>query len=241
MAHRYRFYLPSLAAGEDEAVLSGEEAHHAHRVVRARQGDPVVLFDGQGRELFGTVSRAAENDFRVAVDACVEHPRPARTLTVGQGWPNREKSLEDLIRRGTELGVSCFRFFKGDHSERNPRVLDKWTRLAVETCKQCRRVWLPAFEVEADLAAVLGKADGIVLIATPDHPPIPLRKALEGASAVTVLVGPEGGFSGGEADLALGQGAIPISLGSATFRSEVAGSLASALILYELGELGPLV
>jgi len=238
MPHVHRFYIEPGVALEGEVALSESEAHHGLHVLRLREGEAVVLFDGAGREAAGVVSRVDKRALRVAVEEVRVHARPAECLTLYQAWLNQEKSLEAVIRRGTELGVSSFCFFRGAHSERKPQGAKKWERIAIESCKQCGRVWLPSFGEAADLSAALAEAAGVKLIATRDRPPVVLREVLEGADRASCFIGPEGDFSVEEVEGAVSAGAHPISLGGYTLRSQVAAATASALILYEMGLLG---
>jgi len=238
MAHLFRFYVPPETPFTDELALPPEEAHHALHVVRVASGDRVVLFDGQGREIEGTVSRAAHREVCVVCNAERHVPRPEVRVAIVQAWLLREKSIESVIQRGTELGVAHFCFFRARHSEKPPRMNPKWQRLAIETCKQCGRAWLPAFEVASDLNGALATAQGTLLLAASSLPPTPLRQALKGKTA-SILIGPEGDWSPEELRDAQDRGAVPMTLGAAVYRSEVAATVAAALVLYELGQLGP--
>lgn len=237
MPHLHRFHVSSEELKSDTVRLPAHEAHHALRVARVRVGDTVVLFDGEGREAVGIVLPAERKEVSVSVETRREKPKPARQLTLAQAWLNREKSLEPIISRGTELGVVRFVFFKAEHSERAPRLNEKWDRLAVESCKQSGRLWLPEFAVAEDLRSVISRADGSVLIATLHREAESIGASLEGKGNVLVLIGPEGDFSEAELEVAADKGAIPVSLGEYTLRSEVAATVAITLIQYELGEL----
>ncbi|HOZ48950.1 MAG TPA: RsmE family RNA methyltransferase [Candidatus Hydrogenedentes bacterium] len=240
MPHVHRFYIPEMPDATTEWPLPSEEAHHALHVVRVRAGDPLVVFDGRGREWPGVVGEVARREVTVRVGEARLVPPPRTRLIVVQAWLNRDKSVETLIRRCTELGVSHFLFFRSGRSDRPPKPSDKWTRLAAETCKQCGRAWLPTFDVADDLDAALALAEVPVLVAAMDCEPIPLSEALVPcAGACSILVGPEGDFADAELRRALDSGAMPISLGHITYRSEVAACTLAALVLYERGELGP--
>lgn len=240
MPHVYRFHIPPDSDAGSEIALSAEEAHHALHVVRARPGEQVVLFDGRGREICGTIARTTHRDVFVTPEEECRIPAPAVRVTLLQAWLLREKSIEYIIQHGTEAGVTHFRFFRARHSEKSPRVNPKWERHAIEACKQCGRAWLPTFDAATDLQGALTDIAGPVLIATQHVPPLPLRTALRGSPReVALLVGPEGDFASEEVDLAMARGAIPVSLGSATYRSEVAAVLTVALVQYEVGALGP--
>jgi 16S rRNA (uracil1498-N3)-methyltransferase len=239
MPHVCRFHIPPDSDAGSEIALPTEEAHHALHVVRARPGERVVLFDGRGREIQGSISRTTHRDVFIAPAEERHVPAPGVRLTLLQAWLLRKRSIEYVIQHGTEIGVSHFRFFRARHSEKAPRVNPKWERYAVEACKQCGRAWLPAFDTAPDLQDALAETQTPTLIATQHLPPVPLREALRGSpKEIALLIGPEGDFASEEIDCALDRGAIPISLGLATYRSEVAATLAAALILYESGVLG---
>lgn len=237
MPHLHRFHIAPDTPGGGEIALPPEEAHHAIKVVRLREGDRVILFDGRGREWTGAVARLDRREVVISVVEERRAPRPAPALTLAQAWLHQEKAIELLVRTGTELGVDRFLFFRAARSERPPRLNPKWTRLAVESCKQCGRLWLPEFAVAETLADVLRHARGDLLIAAMDADPVPLAQALSGGDT-TLLIGPEGDFTPEEVCAVLDSGARPISLGVTTFRSEIAAIVAAALVQYHFGRLG---
>lgn len=239
MPHIHRFYVEEVPQGAAEVLLPEEEAHHAARVVRIRPGEPVALLDGRGGEWTGRVARVDRRDVAVAVESARSEARPAARVTLVQAWLKRDKHIEEIVRHGTELGVARFVFFRAAHSEKTPETDPKWLRVAQESCKQCGRLWLPEFRVARDLGAALEAVEGAsLLLLTLDEAPVPLSEAVR-EGPVALLVGPEGDFTGEEAALARERGARPVSLGPATYRSEVAAFLGAALVLYELGALGP--
>ncbi|MBI5095156.1 MAG: 16S rRNA (uracil(1498)-N(3))-methyltransferase [Candidatus Hydrogenedentes bacterium] len=237
MAHAFRFYIAPDSPIADEVALPPDEAHHALHVARVQVGDAVTLFDGQGREWDGRVANATRRDAVIAIGPVREVPRPRWRLTLAQAWIKRDKAIESIIQRGTELGVGRFSFFPATHSERKPHGEEKWLKYAIESCKQCGRAWLPAFDVAESLEGALQNSRGAVILATKDEAPTALRDAVTG-SEVTLLVGPEGDFTAEERAAALRHGAKAVSFGSVTYRSEAAAILGATLILRELGEFG---
>jgi 16S rRNA (uracil1498-N3)-methyltransferase len=236
MPHLHRFYIDRACETADTLLLTGDEAHHALRVVRVRPGDSVALFDGSGRELLGVAGSASENELRIHVREVRFAGPPRHRVTIALGWLKRDKSAEYLVRHGTAIGVHRLLFFRADHSERRPLSDSKWKRLAIESAKQCGRLRLPIFDVAEDLEKALDQVDGRLLVATREIAPVPFREAVQG-DAVALLVGPEGDWTRRELDVALSKGATPVSLGPATYRAEVAAFLAASLVLYELGGL----
>jgi 16S rRNA (uracil1498-N3)-methyltransferase len=237
MPHLHRFFVPENTPDAGEFALPQDEAHHALRVVRLREGDAVALFDGTGRELHGAVSTCTKREVHVSIERAECHPFPAPTLTLAVAWLHKDKAIDEVVRRGTELGVHTFQFFRAAHSEQAPRLNAKWTRLAVEVCKQCGRLWLPNFSIAGNFAEVLASAAPCRLIAAMDHTPVPMASVLTGED-VTLLIGPEGDFTKEEVDNALAAGFRPVSLGETTFRTEVAAIVGATLVQYHLGRLG---
>lgn len=238
MPHEHRFYLPPEVLVEGTAVLDGPEAHHALHVLRVRPGDGVRVFDGAGRAADATVTAATRRDVTLAVGPVEAHPPPPQRLVLVQALLQREKSMESLIARCTEIGVAEFRFFHAGNCERIRVKPEKWPRIALESCKQCGRLHLPAFTVHDRLAAALDRAPAPLLLAALGGPAVPMRDAVAGAAA-SLLVGPEGDFTAEEEALAAERGALRVSLGRHTLRAEVAAVVGGTLVLYELGALGP--
>ena len=238
MSHLHRFYIPPDTASSDEIALIPAEAHHASHVVRTRVGDRVELFDGCGRKIDGSVSNMTRHDVIVSLENECFVLEPFNCLTLIQGWIHKDKNIENIIRRGTEIGIRHFRFFRAQRSDKKPKVHDKWKRIAIETCKQCGRMWLPDFEIVENLAIALDHEESTILIATSNRPHVQFNKAVT-TNNIALIVGPEGDFSDEELHIAEQHDAVPVSLGTTTYRSEVAAVLASALIMYELGEFNP--
>lgn len=240
MAHLHRFYITPDTPVSDTIMLPPDEAHHALRVVRLRTGDMVAVFDGVGHEWIGHITLLPDKQVSVHVEAQREEARPEKQLTLAQAWLNQPKQNEEVIRRGTELGVSHFVFYRGFHSERAPKESEKWERIAIETCKQTGRFWLPTFDTAEEMSGLFEEETDRVLIASLDKETTPLQLALAKHTKVMLIVGPEGDFGLKEQQVALDHGAVPISLGKFTLRSEIAAATACTLIQYEWGQLGGL-
>lgn len=236
MAHVYRFYCGEAVAGASEVALSGEEAHHALHVVRVKPGDSLEVFDGAGRSFACEVSECDRKDVTCQVlgESFVERALPR--VFVSLAWLGKDKGVESLIQRCTELDVAGFRFFRGAHSVKAVKASPKWERWAVEACKQSGRVWLPEFEVCDGLSDVTREGE-LTIVGALEGEVVKLGDVVSGDRDVNVVIGPEGDFSA-EEYAALGEaGAAFVSLGDGVYRSEVAASLLAGLVSYELGRL----
>ena len=238
MSHLHRFYHPQGVSSSGSALLSPEESHHALRVLRVRTGDIVELFDGLGHAWTASVGALSRAEVAVEVTGETFTPREAPGLTLAQAWLHRDKVLDELVRDTVVLGVSHLCFYRAAHSEKAPKYSPKWPRLAVEACKQCGRRWLPEITVAATLAEVLEKnAAACIAVAAMEGPHASLL-SIGKARPVVYLVGPEGDFSADEMRSLRERGALPLSLGRYTLRSEAAATVGVTLIQHQLGALG---
>ncbi len=238
MAHLHRFYHIDALDPSGDAILSREESHHATRVLRARVGDAVALFNGQGTEWRGAISALSRNVVSVAIESEAHCARPAPEVTLAQAWLHRDKSLDEIVRQCTVLGAAEIAFFRADHSEKKPHIPDKWERLCIEACKQCGRLWLPRLTVADNLATVLEtRPKHRAVLARMEGPHVPIAEAASD-TPVLYIVGPEGDFSEAELQQAEAAGAMPVSLGDYTYRAEMAAMVGLTLIQHHLGHVG---
>jgi 16S rRNA (uracil1498-N3)-methyltransferase len=239
MSHMHRFYEPSLEAESGaELLLTEEEAHHALSVVRLRDGEEVALFDGRGTEAVGTLFRQGKRNARVVIGRVRREDPPNSAVVLAPAWLHRDRPMEEIIRRGTELGVTRFAFWRAMRSQRPVANQDKWSRLAVESCKQCGRLYLPRFDFFDDLSAALTSFSGCILLADALAAPSDLLLPPGALTSCALVVGPEGDFADGERDALREHGALPLSLGRQILRTEVASIALATVVLNTLGTLG---
>ncbi len=234
MAHVPRFFVSTPPEGESRVELPTDEAHHALNVLRVDPADAVLLFDGLGNEWEGSIAETDRRTVSVSIGVQRTEQPNARRLIVLLAWLGREKAMTSAVQRGTELGVDRFVFFESAHSEPGPRKIARWEKAAIESCKQCGRLWLPGFEEAESLADAVVAAEGTLLIASQRAENAPIQAALAAHPHASILIGPEGGFSPSEDAEAAGLGAIPVSLGRNTLRSEVAVGAAAGILRYLL-------
>ncbi len=239
MSQLHRFFVPDLVAQPAAVRLPEEELHHALHVVRLRAGDRVGLFDGAGGYADAKVAEAGKRELLIEKGAMHREIEVVTRLTLAQAWPNHAHAAETIVRRGTELGVDEFVFFRAEHSEKTPSLSEKWTRMAIESCKQCGRNRLPVFHAAKSLEEVLETRPARIVAATQAVDARPAREIVGESSHVTLIVGPEGDFTSHELDAIWAAGGHALSLGPLTLRSEVAAIVAITIIQHHLGRLGP--
>ncbi len=239
MSHTHRFFSDVVTADMSYVELSGEEAHHALRVARVRPGDGVSVFDGKGLEIIGECDRIDKRSVYIRAVRTTHHAPPPVRVTVAVGGLHRDKAQETVVRRAAEMGAWRVCFWHADHSQRPIKPTERWRKTAIEACKQCGRVYLPEVDTAPSLEAFLKQHNGPCIIGLLTKDAAAGAPTISMADNVALLIGPEGDFSEQERNAALNAGAQPVSLGSYTYRSEVAAALLMTIVACAIGDLGP--
>ncbi len=213
--------------------------------MRARDGDAVELIDSGGRVFASTLD--VDGTFAtLKLERELASPLASRVhITLAQGIPKGAK-MDFVIEKATELGIARVVPFVSSRvlgdGERAGK-LERWRRLAKSAAQQCGRRDVPEIATPVDFAALPAEFEHVDVALVPWElaEPAPLRETLPAlladATRVLVAIGPEGGFSSDEAARAEAAGARLISLGRRILRTETAGLVACAAVLYASGEL----
>jgi len=218
----HRVLHDRLAPGEQR--LGAEASHHLMRVLRVGVGAQLELFDGRGAVAPAVVVALDDALVTVRVEppAQVEPLQSNRTLTLGVALLKGDK-LADVVRMGTELGVHAFMLViaqRCDTRSVGVAKLARLQRIAQEAARQSGRAHVPDVHPPVALAAL--NLAGSTLVADPGAAVL-WRDAPERlAETLTVLTGPEGGWS--HVDLALLQerGVKPVRFPTPVVRAETA-------------------
>lgn len=246
----HRFFLTPEFLHGPQVSFPQEIAHQIIHVLRLGEGDQVAVLDNRG--LMYRV-RLSVDPAKMSLMGTILETKPASTepkthISLFFGLSSREK-IEWILQKGTEIGVSAFNPFYSSRTLVKPesittKKLDRWERIIREAAEQSGRGRLPALQQPQDFANCLPIEDGrrqLRLIAwegasESSEPLVELLKRFNGAS-VDLFVGPEGGFSEDEVDLACEAGCQVVSLGKRILRMETAAIIFPALVLYQLGEM----
>ncbi len=237
-----RLYLQSSPRGES-AVLSGSEAHHLIRVLRARRGDRVELIDGSGRVWTGEVAGIGSESVDLSnVTLIVEESSSSTSLVLLQSLCKPDK-LEWTLQKTTELGVTEIYLVEAERSvmriptARIEAKMDRWKKIIIGAAKQSHRGTLPLLhrpvncpcaceQVIADLKIFFSENSGQRNLKTI------LR--MKQWNSVAFCIGPEGGWTSDEESQFSRYQFRPVSLGTHILRTETAAIAALAVLKYEL-------
>lgn len=230
-------------------VIEGSEARHVIVVLRRKPGDKVQLFDGQGKQYKGVVHRLDTQNMRVEgrIQTENESHQNTRVIALYQGLPKGAK-FDYVIEKASELGVdevipflSEKNVIKMDDQENSPKH-ERWVRLAEAAAKQCDRPLVPDIQpVQVLKDLKWDKIGGVTLVFDGGAHSKNLKTLWRemnsqwtSAQRFNLIIGPESGFSPRELESLIKAGALPVSLGSLTLRTETAGLVALSLLQYEL-------
>lgn len=229
-----RCHVPTTAWSDPRILLTGGEAHHVLRVLRARVGDHVQLFDGRGRQGEAEIAALARHEVELRLLQTVAHPRPAVEIHLAQALP-REQKMDLIVQKAVELELSGIVPLLTEHcvvqltaAQRAARS-ERWREIAVNAGKQSGVAWLPEIAPVRDIGEFLAQPPpwDVLFVGSLAPGAIPLPAALATARqkqprTVGVLIGPEGDFTPGELETAAAAGAVPVTLGASVLRVETA-------------------
>ncbi len=240
------FHTEPIHSGEP-ILLNSDTSHHATQVLRLKQGDPVILFDGTGGEFTGHLIQTRKSECLVKIDHFLEIERESPlSIDLAQAICTNEK-MDWIIQKAVEQGVTRIQPLITNRTlvrltgERADKRWQHWQRIIISACEQCGRNRLPRllpllslsrwFEQKLALQQNSGNRRGYDVILSP----VASRRLAElpfpaPAEPVTLLTGPEGGFTPEEIDAAHIAGFIPIRLGQRILRAESAALAAIAAV-----------
>ena len=240
-----QFFVPSDAIKTDRVTLPPELAYHVCTVLRLAEGDEIILLDGSGNHYRCTIDNLEKQTGNARI---VEHwlvEEQVVPIQLIQGIPKSDK-MEMILQKGTELGISSFspvwseRTVPAPAAGREAKKRQRWQRIVNEAARQSCRPILPACESSQPLTTALAACHAELRLMLWEDGSRPLHALLpeQPPRDIAVLVGPEGGFSPQEAELARSYDFIPVHLGTRILRTETAGFAVSAVLQYLYGDFG---
>jgi 16S rRNA (uracil1498-N3)-methyltransferase len=245
-----RFFIEKIDPEVKLCTLTGQEARHMYKVLRMEPGDPLILLDRQGRHYQARIDSISRQQVQVKL----EKPLPVLTaspldLTICQAVL-KPRAMDLLIEKISELGVTRLRPYISSRTVSRPDAaqakakMRHWLAVAQSAAKQSERATPLSIEPVRSFEETLNQLQtepGCKLILWEAEESRDLKSLLKASAAQTHfigMIGPEGGFTENEVDLAGAAGFTTVSLGRRILRAETAGITLSALVQYEWGDLG---
>ncbi len=241
-----RVYVDAVLTAGSVVELARDTASHLAKVLRARDGDELVLFNGDGREFLGAIDSVRGSRVLASVGECrpVDRESPL-AVTLVQCVPRGDR-MDFIVQKATELGVSRIVPIL---SQRSVVRLDArqaesktahWRAVAVSACEQCGRNRLPAIDAARPLLHYLGESapgDALRLVFEPDRESQARGVSQDPLQRAEIAIGPEGGFEADELEAFRVAGFFRVGLGPRILRTETAAIAALVWLQTRFGDL----
>jgi 16S rRNA (uracil1498-N3)-methyltransferase len=240
----HRFFLPPDCITKDHIRFPAAISHQIAHVLRLKAESSVIVLDNLGTEYMVILEaiNAKECKGRIVQNKQVES-EPLIKLSLLISLTQREK-FEFILQKCTEIGVNSITPYISNRSLVNSIAVwskkkERWDRILKEAAEQSGRGHIPLLSEPVEFSEAVNFQSTVKLIAWEGEKRLDLKQVLKSSNVkqVSLMIGPEGGFEETEIQLGLDAGWIPFSLGKRILRMETAAIVASALVLYELGEL----
>lgn len=239
-----RIYLPAPLGVGDDVQLDARAVGHVVRVLRLRANDTVVLFNGDGQDYTAELIETRKDFALCRINTAQARPTESTLhIELAQGISRGER-MDYTIQKAVELGVQRIVPLATERSqvklsgEREEKRLQHWRGIILHACEQSGRSYIPELLAVQRLEQWLAQREpcGHALFLDPEGD-VNVGTLAGEVSSVSLLVGPEGGLSAHERELASSNGFLRLRLGPRVLRTETAALVAMAAVQSIWGDL----
>lgn len=238
-----KFFISNDLIKDDKIFINGENANHIINALRCKIGEEIEVSSGDGYDyICKIVEITKDNVITKIIDCFGNESEPNVKITLYQGLPKSEK-MELIIQKCVELGIDEIVPVNTDRvivklAGKEDKKIARWNKISESAAKQSRRGKIPI------VRSIVSFNNAIKEASKNDFNIIPYEKEQVNSiksivnnfkgKSIGVFIGPEGGFSEKEIEFAIQNKIIPITLGKRILRTETAGFITTAILLYEL-------
>ena len=241
------FFIDSGNINGENAYVTGSDVNHIKNVLRMKESDEIKLSAGDGLLYTATISGFLPDRIVCRIIDCEggKSELPAK-IVLFQGLPKKDK-MELIIQKAVELGVSEIvpvmmkrTIVKLEDNKKEQKKLERWRTISLTAAKQSGRAVVPEVSDFITFNVAVKRAEGLEYNLIPYENEKGMDKArelikeLKDKKSIGIFIGPEGGISEDELELAINAGAKPISLGNRILRTETAGLALISVIAFEI-------
>jgi len=230
-----RFYVDAPLRAGSVSTLPEDAAHHAVHVLRLREGEPVVLFNGRGGEFSARIASMKRMEISIDIleHRAIERESPLR-VTLVQGISASDK-MDGTVRKAVELGVAevqpvlAARSVARPKDERAENRRAHWQKVVIAACEQCGRNRIPQVHPVMGAMEYRAPQEAAKLLLSPKSC-LRFAQAVKTGEVFALAAGPEAGFTAEEEAALASAGFVPVSLGPRVLRTETAAVAAIAAL-----------
>lgn len=242
----HRFFISRDWIVMDAVTISGETAHQIGYVLRLKPGDRVTALDNSGWEFEIEITRLNKELVQGKIIGKQKgQGEPNVKITLYQALLKTDK-FELVLQKSVELGATAFVPFISERcvvKKPSAGKIERWERIIKEAAEQSERSVLPVLHPVISFAEACQIANQPALLLWEEEKGVGLKQVLQNppfktATAISLFIGPEGGFPESEVESAKKHGIVTASLGVRVLRAETASLAAISAMMYEMGEMG---
>lgn len=237
-----RVYIEGKLPDTGKLTLSEATSHYLTKVLRMEAGRELIAFDGSGREFAATISQCTKRTAEILIEHSSEHCRESPLSTHLAIGISRGERMDWVIQKATELGVTEITPLFSERTEvklkgeRLDKKMAHWRQITISACEQCQRNQLPGLNPAMDITSFLMDSRGELKLVLHHRSAKSLRQFVQPKST-TLLIGPEGGLTDDEIELAIAHDFYALTLGPRVLRTETAPITALTAVQLLWGDL----
>lgn len=226
------FYMPNLTEAESHIQLDEASANHCTRVLRKKQGDPVILTNGKGLRMEAIIETIERKNCTVLVQSSQTKPVPAPEIAIGISFTKSNSRIEWFLEKATEIGISHIFPLVCKRTEKTNYKFPRLQNILVSAMLQSQQHYLPVLHEPIPFQALIrtDTFSSYFIAHCEKEDKKLLKNAITPGEGTLILIGPEGDFTPEEISLAKEHLFTPVSLGDHRLRTETAGLVACTLI-----------
>jgi 16S rRNA (uracil1498-N3)-methyltransferase len=243
-----RFFVPKKNLSDTHGLIDGQELVHLKKVLRLVPGDRVTIFDDSGWEHEAVILSLNAEQGKIEIvrsyQAATESPLQ---ITLGIALTKGER-MDWIVEKATELGVRTIIPFSSSYSvpqldeKKVMKRTERWQKIALSATKQCGRTRMPDISLLREYRKLVDEASSqtlkLILWEKENHQSLyQIHDKYGDVDAVLIVVGPEGGFTVEEAQLAQRHGFETVEMGRRILRADTAAVAAITLVQFLWGDL----
>jgi 16S rRNA (uracil1498-N3)-methyltransferase len=239
-----RIYHPEQISENSVVALNDDAAGHVGRVLRMKEGQEVLLFDGSGSEFPATICSVSKKNVNVSINERIERSAESPLdLHLGQVISRGDK-MEFTIQKSVELGVNTITPLISERcgvkldQKRFEKKLQQWQKIAISACEQCGRNTVPVIRPIMHLEQWCAEPSEALKLNLHPRAQYSINTLPAPVSKVRLLIGPEGGLSQSEIEMTEQYQFEETLLGPRVLRTETAALTAITALQVRFGDLG---
>ena len=242
----HRFFIPKDWFEQDRITITGEPVHQIGYVLRLKPSDRIIVLNDSGWEFEVEIERITKEEVRgKVINKTLGQGEPAFKITLYPALLKMDK-FELVLQKGVELGVTTFVPFVSERCvirKASDSKIERWQKIIREAAEQSERLVLPTMHPLVSFGEACQSIKQPALLLWEEEKHVSLKEILrsppfKNVTALSLFIGPEGGFPESEVAIAKQHGIAIASLGRRILRAETAGLAAISAVMYEKGEMG---